>query len=65
MNDPNVTVKTLILWGKNDRFLKWEMGEASLAYCNEGEIEYIDDATHWVLRERAELVNRLMVDFLC
>ena len=40
------------------------MGEDSLAYRADGRIEFIDDATHWVLRDRAEDVNRLMIDFL-
>ena len=59
-----VPVKTLIIWGKNDRFLKWEMGEDSLRYCEDGRIEFIDDATHWVLKEKPNLVNPLMIDFL-
>ncbi|TFH05960.1 MAG: alpha/beta hydrolase [Spirochaetales bacterium] len=59
-----VTVPTLILWGKRDRFLKWQMAEASLEYCDDGRIEFFDDATHWVLRDRPEAVNRLIVKFL-
>lgn len=62
--DPRVSVKTLIIWGRKDRFLKQEMGEASLDYCEDGTIHYIDDATHWVLRDRPKEVNRLMIDFL-
>lgn len=64
LENSKVPIKTLIIWGKKDRFLKWEMGVDSLRYCGDGRIEFIDDATHWVLKERPEIVNKLMIEFL-
>ncbi len=54
----------LIVWGENDQFLKKEMGKDSLKYCKDGRIEYISGATHWVLHEKPEIVNPIMIDFL-
>ena len=59
-----ITVPNLIIWGKKDEFLMKEMAEASLNYCDQGRLEYIDDATHWVQHEKPELVSKLIVDFL-
>jgi pimeloyl-ACP methyl ester carboxylesterase len=62
--DPRVKVPTLLIWGLRDRFLSPGLAEASLAYCDRGRLEAIDDATHWVQHEEPELVNRLMLEFL-
>ncbi|KKK82017.1 hypothetical protein LCGC14_2807590, partial [marine sediment metagenome] len=59
-----ITIPTLIIWGKKDEFLMKEMAEASLKYCDQGKLEYIDDATHWVQHEKPEIVSKLIVDFL-
>ena len=39
LDKSNVSVQTLILWGKKDNFLKWEIGDASLKYCDYGRLE--------------------------
>ncbi len=62
--DPRVKMPTRILWGKKDRFLKWEMAQASLELCDQGELFFFDDATHWVQHEEPERVNQLIGDFL-
>jgi pimeloyl-ACP methyl ester carboxylesterase len=62
--DKYVDCPLLIVWGENDRFLKKEMGKESLKYCNDGRIEYISETTHWVLHEKPEIVNQIMIDFL-
>ncbi len=59
-----VEIPTLIIWGKNDRFLLEEAGRDSLNYCSEGKFHLIEDATHWVLHERPEQVRMAIVDFL-
>jgi epoxide hydrolase 4 len=59
-----VTVPVLILWGKQDAFLKWEMAEESLTYCDQGKVIYFDQATHWLQHEEAAHINPLLADFI-
>jgi pimeloyl-ACP methyl ester carboxylesterase len=59
-----VKIPNLIVWGENDRFLKKEMGEESLKYCDNGSIEIIKDTTHWVHHEKPEIINPLILEFL-
>ena len=61
--DPRVKVSTLILWGKKDPYLNAEMAQASVEQCEDGQLVYFDDATHWIQREESDHVNRLMVEF--
>ncbi len=58
-----VECPTLIIWGENDKFLSKEMAESSLEYCEDGKLEFISDATHWVLHEKPEIVNPKIVEF--
>jgi len=52
-----------IIWGKQDRFLSAEMAELSLQWCQNGEVIFIEEATHWVLHEFSEKVAKLMIEF--
>ena len=63
--DPRIHVPTLLIWGPDDRFIRARgLAEASLALCDEGRLEWIEGATHWVQHEEPERVNRLLVEFL-
>src|SRR3954451_2457512 len=62
--DPRIHVPTLLIWGPDDRFIRREAAEASLALCDHGRLEWIEGATHWVQHEEPDRVNRLLVDFL-
>jgi pimeloyl-ACP methyl ester carboxylesterase len=59
-----VTIPTLLIWGTQDRFLGQEMAQPSIDLCDEGRLELIPEATHWVQLEEPERVNGLLVDFL-
>lgn len=59
-----ITVPTLILWGVKDKYLGREMATQSLGHCDDARLEWLEDATHWLHHERAELVNRLIGDFI-
>ncbi len=61
--NPRVTVPALVLWGVNDRFLGREMVEPSLALCDDGRLEWFEEATHWLQHEEPERVSRLLVEF--
>ena len=52
---------TLIIWGKQDPHLSHQMAPLSLAYCQDGQLVMIDDATHWVQHDQAEQVSQLLI----
>ena len=60
---PLVDVPTLIIWGKQDPHLSYEMAPLSLEYCSDGQLEAFEDATHWVMQDKPEEVSQLMIDF--
>jgi len=53
---------TLIIWGKKDPHLSYQMAPLSLDYCQDGELIYFEDATHWVQHDKAEEVSQLLID---
>jgi pimeloyl-ACP methyl ester carboxylesterase len=57
-----IQVPTLMIWGKLDPHLMWQMAPGSIAMCEHGRLEYLEDATHWVHQDRPEIVNRLLID---
>jgi epoxide hydrolase 4 len=60
--DLKIKVPTLIIWGKQDPHLMWQMAPESAAMCETGRLELIEDATHWVHQDQPEKVNSLLVD---
>lgn len=58
-----VQVPTLLIWGAQDRFLSRWMAKSSVGLCDQGELVFIENATHWVQHEESERVNRLILDF--
>lgn len=59
-----VRVPTLLLWGTKDRFLGREMAQPSIDLCDDGRLEFFDDASHWIHHEEPEKVNRRLIEFL-
>ncbi len=59
-----IQVPTLLIWGVNDIALGQEMAQPSIDLCDEGELVFIEGASHWVQHEKAEQVNALMISFL-
>jgi pimeloyl-ACP methyl ester carboxylesterase len=57
-----VEPETLIIWGKKDPHLSWQMAEPSLENCLNGSLIYFDDATHWVQHDKAKEVSQLLID---
>jgi pimeloyl-ACP methyl ester carboxylesterase len=62
--DPRVRQPTLLIWGLKDRFMHSAAAQESLGFCDHGQLELIDQATHWVQHEESDRVNRLLLDFL-
>ena len=59
-----ISIPTLLIWGAQDKFLGREMAQPSIDLCDDGRLVYIEEATHWVQHEEAELVNELIDTFL-
>ncbi|NUM48327.1 MAG: alpha/beta hydrolase [Anaerolineales bacterium] len=59
-----IHVPTLVLWGAQDKFLSREMAQESMAYCDDGQLVYFEEATHWVQHEEVTKVNELILHFL-
>jgi epoxide hydrolase 4 len=61
---PVITAPTLLIWGTNDVALGVETTHGTAEWVPNLRIEFLHGASHWVQQERAEEVNRLMLDFL-
>jgi pimeloyl-ACP methyl ester carboxylesterase len=59
-----VSVPTLMLWGERDLFLHRRMAADSVALCEQGRLERMPEATHWLQHEESERVNALIAEFL-
>lgn len=62
--DPRITMPTLLIWGAQDKFLGREMAQPSIDLCDDGQLVFIEEATHWVQHEEADRVNELIHTFL-
>jgi pimeloyl-ACP methyl ester carboxylesterase len=63
-NGMQVHIPTLILWGVKDFALSRRMARPSLDYCDDGNLIFFPDATHWVQHEEADEVNRQLLTFI-
>ncbi len=59
-----IVAPTQIVWGDRDTALDASLAEDCLALCDDGRVDHIADATHWVHHERPDDVNRLLLSFL-
>lgn len=63
-NGMHVPVRTLILWGVQDFALSRRMARPSLDYCEDGNLIFFPDASHWVQHEEADEMNRHLLNFI-
>ncbi|MDZ7344252.1 MAG: alpha/beta hydrolase [candidate division KSB1 bacterium] len=59
-----VTVPTLLIWGAKDRFLGRELAQSSIDLCDDGQLVFIETATHWLQHEEPARVNELLIKFM-
>ena len=59
-----VGVPVLMIWGERDKFLDKSMARPSIEMCEQGELELIAEATHWVQHEFPDRVNARIERFL-
>ncbi|TMG49018.1 MAG: alpha/beta hydrolase [Chloroflexi bacterium] len=60
-----IQAPTLLIWAEDDVALGRELtNDMQGLFASEFRIEYVPHTSHWVMEERPELVNRLLLDFL-
>ena len=64
ISDPTIQVPTTVIWGVNDPYLGQEMAQPSADLCKDGQLHFIENATHWVHHEEPEKVNKLILEFI-
>ncbi len=62
-DDPRVHMPTLIIWGKQDVALTFEMAQKSSEFCDQGRLVSFPEATHWVQHDEPHQVNALLAEF--
>ena len=60
-NDMRVKVPTLMMWGMKDFALSHRMARPSMDFCDDSQLVFFPDATHWVQLEAAPEVNELLI----
>ena len=58
-----VTVPVLLIWGRKDQFVGEAMARESLHYCDNGHVEIVETASHWIQHEQPAKVNMLLTQF--
>src|SRR5690606_186552 len=59
-----IQAETLIVWGRNDRFVPLDVGLRVLANMPRATMHLFNQCGHWAQWEHAEAFNRLVIDFL-
>ncbi len=59
-----IAIPTLVIWGKQDRYLGLALLEGLHRWVPKLRVETISNASHWVQMEAHERVNQLMLGFL-
>ena len=61
---PNIKNKTLITWGRDDRFVPIDWSLKLLNGIPDSRLHVFSQCGHWAQWEHAEAFNRLVIDFL-
>ena len=59
-----IKAQTLIVWGRNDRFVPMDAGLRLLAGIAGSELHIYRDCGHWAQWEHADAFNQLVLNFL-
>ncbi|MCS3417676.1 2-hydroxy-6-oxonona-2,4-dienedioate hydrolase [Pseudomonas sp. BIGb0450] len=59
-----IKAQTLIVWGREDRFVPMDTGLRLLAGLPDAQLHVFNRCGHWAQWEHAETYNRLVLDFL-
>lgn len=64
VSNPVVDLPVLVIWGERDPFLLTSNLNGLEEYAPNLTIHRVPDATHWIVREKPELVNSLIREFI-
>lgn len=59
-----IQADTLVVWGRNDRFVPLDVGLRVLANLPRAQMHIFNRCGHWAQWEHADAFNRLVIDFL-
>jgi len=59
-----IKAKTLVIWGRNDRFVPMDTGLRLIAGIANSELHVFNGCGHWAQWEHADKFNRMVLDFL-
>ncbi len=59
-----ITAKTLVIWGRDDRFVPMDIGLRLLWGMPNAELHVFNRCGHWAQWEHADTFNRMVIDFL-
>lgn len=59
-----IKAETLIIWGRNDRFVPLDIGLRALANLPNARMHIFNKCGHWAQWEHVDAFNRLVLDFL-
>ncbi|XP_046582552.1 epoxide hydrolase 4-like [Haliotis rubra] len=61
---PRISCPVLTIWGCKDVALESSLAAAANAFVDNHTVKYIDEASHWVMIDTPEEVNKHITDFL-
>ena len=64
VNKTPITVPTLLIWGKKDRFLDFRMAKPSIDLCNNGKLELVEGGGHFVQHDAPLEVTKFIKNFI-
>lgn len=59
-----IRVPTMLVWGTREQHLVRSMADESIALCDDGRLELVEGASHWVKDDAPDTVNALLEGFL-
>lgn len=59
----NIKVPTLVLWGVRDIALSKELAQPSVNQCQQGQLVFFENATHWLQHDEPEAVSEAIRSF--
>jgi len=59
----SITVPILMLWGEQDIALGKHLAKRSIQLCNDGELIFFPDATHWITHDEPATVSQHFTEF--
>ncbi|MGH2319838.1 alpha/beta fold hydrolase [Planococcus sp. SE5232] len=64
VSETKIKVPVRIIWGMGDQFLSPMLAKESMSFCEEVNLAFVGEATHWIQHEQPEIVNRLIAQFI-